>query len=353
MNKERARSVLVALGQANTQATSGLREKLSAVGLDVVTTSDSDWTALNFEDWPVALCSFSDVLIICAVEGLSESHLVLSAVVAEMVDSVPNVVVAAPSAATRPDRQSLPYVLANATWLFGEPVDVALTALSSYGPNAHLGAAGPSPYRGLVAFSETDSRDFYGRERLAESLVADLSPAWGGGRVLRSRLLTLIGPSGVGKSSLAYAGVLPRMRVALEQSGQYANVVTLKPGTNPLESLAIAILRPESPTVADVTQFMQSMRIDQNALRLRERLRAQNDRLVLVVDQFEEIFTLCQDDDTRQAFVRTLLALVTHPDGKSLIILTLRADFFAHAVTTQISLTRFRGVRCWFPEWPR
>ncbi|MEU0880544.1 WD40 repeat domain-containing protein [Lentzea sp. NPDC005914] len=134
----------------------------------------------------------------------------------------------------------------------------------------------PAPYVGLGAFQREDADRFFGRERLVEELLAALS---------RTRFVAVFGASGSGKSSLLRAGLLPRLESA----------VLCTPGTRPVE---------------------------QCSARLAE-LDGASDP-VLVVDQFEEIFTLCRDIRTRAEFVRMLV------DAPCRVVIGVRADFFAH-----------------------
>jgi WD40 repeat protein len=133
----------------------------------------------------------------------------------------------------------------------------------------------PAPYVGLGAFQREDAGRFFGRERLVEELLATLS---------RTRFVAVFGASGSGKSSLLRAGLLPRLDSA----------VLCTPGTRPVDECGrrLAELNGSDP--------------------------------VLVVDQFEEIFTLCRDTKTRASFVRMLA------DAPCRVVIGVRADFFTH-----------------------
>ncbi|MEU3724509.1 hypothetical protein [Streptomyces sp. NPDC031705] len=151
-------------------------------------------------------------------------------------------------------------------------------------------AAQPAPYVGLAAFRAEDAGLFFGRERLVEDLVDALA---------RHRVVALVGASGAGKSSLLHAGLLPRLRV-----GAPAPVVgVLTPGPHPLDRLRRALARHEDPGGPE---------------------------RVLVVDQFEEVFTVCADPGERSRFVSALVAAARRPGSGCRVVLGVRADFYAH-----------------------
>jgi WD40 repeat protein/energy-coupling factor transporter ATP-binding protein EcfA2 len=154
-----------------------------------------------------------------------------------------------------------------------EVVEISFNALA-------LGQQPPTydsrpPFRGLFPFRNDDKEFFFGREVLVEKLV---------GKVKEHNFLAVLGPSGSGKSSLVLAGLIP----ALGQSSCY-----MTPNSDPLAQLDVA-------------------------------MRNARPRSVLVVDQFEEIFTLCSDHYRREAFIQKLLEM----SKKQQVIVTMRADFW-------------------------
>ncbi len=165
------------------------------------------------------------------------------------------------------------------TWFRAE-----LLALEAPG----AGATDQAPYRGLAAFTEADAGVFFGRERAATAFVNQLRD---------QPLLAVVGPSGTGKSSFVRAGVIP----ALPEGWR---AVVVRPGPSPTAALA-AHEGPSAPGVRDAT-------------------------LVIVVDQFEELFTLCRDPDERQRFAAQL-ARLAGSDDRVRIVLTIRDDFLARA----------------------
>ncbi|RSN60654.1 hypothetical protein DMH01_15300 [Amycolatopsis sp. WAC 04182] len=174
-----------------------------------------------------------------------------------------------------------------------------------------------APYVGLAAYSEADAARFFGRERL----IADLDH-----RITHQRFLAVFGPSGSGKSSVLRAGLVPRLINA-----NAGPVVVLHPGASPVTELATHLAELLGTTPDDVTHEL--------APGGAEALRALSDRIlqnrpdaseiVLVVDQFEEIFTLCDDKDERTLFI-TLLTDTARHHGHLRVVLGVRADFYDH-----------------------
>jgi WD40 repeat protein len=157
------------------------------------------------------------------------------------------------------------------------------------------------PYLGLDAFSESSAERFFGRQELIAHLVE---------RLREQRLVAIVGPSGSGKSSLVRAGLLPALqRVALPDSATWCLFPPIVPGSDPLESMQRAL-------------SAENQALDGNAGSAAGAV-----PLVLVVDQFEEVFTLCDDESNRQAFIAQLLALVGVPEPQHRVILTMRSDF--------------------------
>jgi WD40 repeat protein len=146
-------------------------------------------------------------------------------------------------------------------------------------------ADAPVPYVGLAAFTAEDADRFFGRERLVGELLGTLD---------RHRFVVVVGASGSGKSSLLRAGLLPAVR-------EECATVLITPGVEPQARLHQAL--DTRPAEADV---------------------------LLVVDQFEELFTLCPDSAIRTRFIATLLQAVREPGSRTRVVLGVRADFYAH-----------------------
>jgi len=178
------------------------------------------------------------------------------------------------------------------------------------------------PYVGLDAFSESEQGIFFGRERLAEEAARLLT---------RSRLLAVVGPSGSGKSSLVLAGLLPMLKNgAAPGSAAWRYAPRMVPGSAPLANLARALYALQREPAAEVETWIEqtAMLLAQQPERVLALVEQQdNAPLLLLVDQFEEAFTLCTDSVSRGAFVAALLALAQSPGRRHTLILTMRTDF--------------------------
>ena len=179
-----------------------------------------------------------------------------------------------------------------------------------------------NPYKGLRAFVEGDAQDFYGRETLTQQLLIRLGE---GGEL--SRFLTIVGPSGSGKSSVVKAGLIPALRRGALPGSENWFIVEMMPGAHPLEELEAALLRVAvNPPASLIEQFQKDSRGLIRAVR-----RSLPDdpaiELVLVIDQFEEVFTLLQDEAERMRFLGLLVAAILDENSRVRVILTMRADF--------------------------
>ncbi|WP_410667923.1 hypothetical protein [Amycolatopsis sp. cmx-4-68] len=145
------------------------------------------------------------------------------------------------------------------------------------------------PYAGLATLQVADAGRFFGRKALLDEVVE---------RLTRSRFLAVVGASGVGKSSLLRAGLVARIRMAGLGERPAVPAVVMTPGARPVEELASRL--------ADHGDDVEP---------------------VVVIDQFEEVFTLCQDQDERARFIA---AVVGAARGGTRVVIGLRADFFAH-----------------------
>ncbi|KAB8319378.1 CHAT domain-containing protein [Tolypothrix campylonemoides VB511288] len=213
------------------------------------------------------------------------------------------------------------------------------------------------PYRGLFAFREEDAPFFRGREAFTQILVQ---------AVQKQPLVAVIGPSGSGKSSVVFAGLIPRLR----ESG-FWRIVSFRPGDKPLHALAAALvsqnptLNPSSAVAGaggtparrcsvqagrgaegnqgrvgspdqllEIIQLADNLRSKDNALRsVVEKIvwEEPGTKLLLVADQFEELYTLCQDTQERQVFLDRLLE--TTKQENFTLVLTLRADFLGQPLS--------------------
>jgi WD40 repeat protein/transcriptional regulator with XRE-family HTH domain len=195
-----------------------------------------------------------------------------------------------------PDLTALKALFLPALHLEKDPTAAAqLLELAQSARQEDAPAPGVAPYKGLLFFDEADAEWFFGREALTERLCARVNSLAAGAP---PRLLAVVGASGGGKSSLVRAG----LAVELKRIGLDTRVFT--PTAEPLKSL------PGQPA-----------RADRNA---------NSTRVVWLVDQFEEVFTLCREDAARAAFVERLLAAANEPDGLTTVVIALRADFYSH-----------------------
>lgn len=193
---------------------------------------------------------------------------------------------------------------------------------------------GEPPFKGLQYFEESDSDLFHGREVLTAKLVK---------RLCESQFLSvIIGASGSGKSSVVRAGVIPSLKsgdplidgsTPPEGSTRW-RIHILTPTAHPLEALATELTRDLESVTATAT-LMDDLMQDPRSLSLFLARPKDQRHTLLVLDQFEELFTLCRDEFEREAFIDNLLTAVHSSDGETgrerlTVILTLRADFYAH-----------------------
>jgi energy-coupling factor transporter ATP-binding protein EcfA2 len=188
-----------------------------------------------------------------------------------------------------------------------------------------------NPYKGLRAFTANDAGDFFGRDRLADELVKDVEKLLLPEQATteNGRLLTILGPSGSGKSSVVMAGLLPRLqRGALPGSQTWVYLEPMVPGKHPIEALGLTLARhfPERSFTSlredlsdDATRGLHILAMQLGKQR--------TSTVVLLVDQFEELFTQTESEEERQRFIDLLLTAVTERRGPLLVLLTLRADF--------------------------
>ncbi|MBW4472568.1 MAG: hypothetical protein KME45_19680 [Stenomitos rutilans HA7619-LM2] len=142
-----------------------------------------------------------------------------------------------------------------------------------------------------------------------------------------NRLLIVVGSSGSGKSSVVLGGLLPRLLAgALPGSQKWFYYAPLVPGSDPLAALARRLKPPDAIATEWIPKQVSAFQQNPNHLKqLVEQ--ADHQHTVLVIDQFEEVFTLCQEDKVRQALIRNLLNFVQAPDARNTLILTMRSDF--------------------------
>jgi WD40 repeat protein/serine/threonine protein kinase len=210
---------------------------------------------------------------------------------------------------------------------------VALSTESTAHPPAVIPETSSNPYKGLRAFEEADADDFFGRDVLIHKLLDRMSnPHLRKTRIVDVdpepyRFLAVVGPSGSGKSSVVNAGILPMLHKGfLPGSGSWL-VALLHPGTNPFTELESALLRVAAKPVEHLREQLRNEPKEFSAI-LKKILPDENYDLVLVVDQFEELFTQAISEDDRTRFLDLIETAVTLPDSRLRVIITLRADFY-------------------------
>ena len=161
---------------------------------------------------------------------------------------------------------------------------------------------GLCPFKGLASFEPVDAQYYFGRERLVAELVA---------RLVGTGFLGIVGPSGSGKSSVLRAGLLPALAGGiLPGSGGWRRLL-LRPGERPLDELRRVLMTGAEDPLVEALDALPA-----------------NGRLLLAVDQFEELFTACRSDAERAAFAGTLARAAADPEGRAVVVVALRADFY-------------------------
>ncbi|MEH1850167.1 MAG: AAA family ATPase, partial [Nostoc sp.] len=183
----------------------------------------------------------------------------------------------------------------------------------------------PNPYQGLSAFGEEDAAFFFGREILVNSLVQATH---------QEPLVAVIGPSGSGKSSVVFAGLIPQLR----GEGSWL-IESFRPSNQPFYQLASALVRQLEPEIGETEKLrsavglsadMQQGKVTLQQVVSRIRERSSDKRFLLFADQFEELYTLCQKEE-QERFTDMLLKAI-HQKSLTLVF-TLRADFYGYVLS--------------------
>lgn len=179
-----------------------------------------------------------------------------------------------------------------------------------------------NPYKGLRAFHAEDHQDFFGRDTLIKELLATIQSDF-----TNARMLAVLGASGSGKSSLVMAGLLPRLQSgAIENSDSWVYLEPIVPGTHPIENLTITLSR----HLRDKSQrAIREDLMDISSRGLHGLTRQISDNcVILYIDQFEELFTLTDEESERRRFIDLLTVAVTESEGVLVLLLSMRADFY-------------------------
>ncbi|HNN95041.1 MAG TPA: CHAT domain-containing protein, partial [Pseudomonadota bacterium] len=200
------------------------------------------------------------------------------------------------------------------------------------------------PYKGLASFGVSDQRFFHGREAVTQSLRQRFGALSQTPDALR--LLAVLGPSGSGKSSVARAGLLASLLRAPWPGPPPIRLAVLRPGERPIDSLAKSLLPLRA---ADAQNDLTTLLRDPSAEGLSRVASSlpeiQTSPLVVFVDQFEELYTLCKDDAERDAFVGLLMHAAQDPSRQVAVVLTLRTDFFGETQQRHPELNRVIGAQ--------
>jgi serine/threonine protein kinase len=187
-----------------------------------------------------------------------------------------------------------------------------------------------SPYAGLSSFQENDAGKFFGRNREIAAMVT---------RIRDRPLVAVVGSSGVGKSSFVRAGLVP----ALKRSGEQWETLVIRPGRSPMEALG-TIVAPLVATGTNLNDDLEVQRQQVEKLRrepghlghlLRGRARRDNRKILLFVDQFEELYTQVADPAERAAFTAALTAIADDATSPLRVVLSIRSDFLDRVAEDQ------------------
>ncbi|NER50825.1 MAG: hypothetical protein F6J92_29975, partial [Symploca sp. SIO1A3] len=216
---------------------------------------------------------------------------------------------------------------------FGEPINLT----RSWEIQQQQATSEPTeaicPYKGLEYFdcNEEDPKYFFGRKELTDQLID---------KVRQSSFLAIIGASGSGKSSVLRAGLLHQLKLGRQLAGSNQwQIEIMVPGKQPLRSLAEVFVEPNLSQVDHATQLGTAEELlKEGADGLRRLVKsAQANRVVLVIDQFEEVFTLCQNYGERSQFIDCLLGALRQLEEELCLILAMRADFFSKCIEQNYS----------------
>jgi WD40 repeat protein len=203
------------------------------------------------------------------------------------------------------------------------PTDVLVAAWPSLREQTIL----PSPYRGLFAFREQDASCFFGRDEI----VGTLADA-----VRANPFASLLGASGSGKSSIAFAGLVPRLRA----EGGWT-IASFRPGAHPFRALAAALIPLLEEDMSETDRILEVQKLgpalgegDVGLADVVGRIleKAGSNRMILIVDQFEELYTLLDDPKQRCRFLNLLLR---DPPPELRVLAMLRADFLDFALSNR------------------
>ena len=192
----------------------------------------------------------------------------------------------------------------------------------------------PNPYKGLRSFQAADNQDFFGREKLIDKLIKRMSEvtlqritSTPSTESEMGRFLAIVGPSGSGKSSLVKGGLVPALWRGDLLGSEKWFIVDMLPGSHPLDELEVSLTRVAANQSGNLREQLER---DERGLVRASQLILPNDgtELVLIIDQFEEVFTLVANEQERIQFLKLIQSAVSDPRSRIRIVVTLRADFY-------------------------
>jgi WD40 repeat protein len=191
--------------------------------------------------------------------------------------------------------------------LAGKVIDLQVVreqaqALAGPATPARVSAEGICPFKGLASFEPADAEYFFGRERVVAELVA---------HVVGVGFLGIVGPSGSGKSSVLRAGLLPALAGGVLPGSERWRRLLLRPGERPLDELRRVLVSGAEDPLVEALDALPA-----------------NERLLLAVDQLEELFTACRSEAERAAFADALARAAADPEGRAVVVVALRSDFY-------------------------
>ncbi|MEA3440198.1 MAG: hypothetical protein U9R58_07940 [Chloroflexota bacterium] len=180
-----------------------------------------------------------------------------------------------------------------------------------------------NPYKGLRPFSESDQDDYFGQEMLIQTLLGRMSEEEND----LFRFLAVVGPSGSGKSSVVKAGLIPALRRGGLPGSENWFIVEMHPGAHPLHELEAALLKVAVKPPQNLLGKLQDS--PRGLLRCARHILPEDPdvELVLVIDQFEEIFTLVTDEALRVHFLESIVTAIVDPASRLRVVITMRTDF--------------------------
>jgi len=224
----------------------------------------------------------------------------------------------------------------------GNTINVIQQALESRQQARHQAVAtdlAPNPYQGLAAFQESDADRYFGREEQVQRLWKRFQALYAESGT--PQVLSLLGPSGCGKSSLARAGLIPELARRPLPGKSSLRVAVLVPGDRPLEALAGILAKAATKDPLPVEKAAEFERVLQQQTengeydglrRITSLLPGIRDTpLLILVAQFEEVYSLCGDSVQRQAFIDNLFHASNTPTKEVSVVITLRSDFLGEA----------------------